>query len=43
MKERLVQLIFGSALHDIGKVVQRATGERRRHSEIGAEFFKGLF
>ena len=43
MKERLVQLIFGSALHDIGKVVQRATGERRRHPAIGAEFLKDYF
>lgn len=30
---------LGGLFHDIGKFAQRATGERRTHTEAGAEFF----
>lgn len=40
MEEKQVALFFGAALHDIGKVVQRATGEKVRHSKVGCDFLK---
>ena len=43
MQERVVQLIFGAALHDFGKVVQRAEGQRVKHSLLGAEALKPFF
>lgn len=38
MESRLIDLFYGSILHDIGKVVQRSTGEKKRHSVIGKDF-----
>lgn len=40
MEEKVIDLIYGSLLHDIGKVVQRAERKRIPHSEIGAEYLK---
>lgn len=40
MDRKLVELIFGASLHDIGKVVQRATNQKVKHSLIGADFLK---
>lgn len=38
MNELTVKAIFGSLLHDIGKPVQRAYSDNRKHSIIGKEF-----
>jgi CRISPR-associated protein Csm1 len=35
-------LAMGGLLHDIGKLVQRATKERRNHMDIGADWLKEL-
>lgn len=43
MNEKQLMLIFGALLHDIGKVIQRATQEKRTHAKIGAEFFDTYF
>lgn len=40
MNQELVYLIFGSILHDIGKAVQRASGQKIRHPLLGANFLK---
>lgn len=40
MEQRILDLFFGSVLHDIGKPVQRATRERKTHSKIGKEFLE---
>ncbi|GMG69744.1 type III-A CRISPR-associated protein Cas10/Csm1 [Tetragenococcus halophilus] len=40
MDKQSVDLFYGSLLHDIGKIVQRATQEKKRHTEIGAQFMK---
>ena len=42
MEEKLVNLFYGSMLHDIGKIVQRATNEKQKHSKIGGEFLEGF-
>lgn len=39
MDDRLVNLIYGSLLHDIGKVIHR-TGENKSHSYLGWDFLK---
>ena len=33
-------LIKGALLHDIGKLIQRATGEKREHSSVGTNYLK---
>lgn len=38
--EALNELFYGSMLHDIGKIVQRATNERVRHSKLGADYLR---
>ena len=40
MEEKLINLFYGAALHDIGKVVQRSTGQKVRHSQLGSEFLE---
>lgn len=40
MDKKLVELIFGASLHDIGKVIQRSTNQKVKHSLIGANFLK---
>lgn len=36
-------LVLGSLLHDIGKLVQRATGSRERHDLLGEKYLNGIF
>lgn len=38
MNHLLRVLVIGSLLHDAGKIVGRASGERKTHSELGAAF-----
>lgn len=40
MDAELNDLFYGSLLHDIGKVVQRADNVKRAHGPLGAEFLK---
>lgn len=40
MEAKLLDLFYGSVLHDVGKMIQRSTQQRIRHSEIGADFLK---
>lgn len=40
MDEQKEKLIIGALLHDIGKVVYRAGGEKKNHSESGYEYLK---
>jgi len=40
LDERIV--VYSGLLHDIGKVMQRAKNDRRRHSELSAEFVKSF-
>lgn len=40
MNKQLVELIFGAALHDIGKVIQRSTNQKIKHAQLGADFLK---
>ena len=42
MDNRLEKLIIGALLHDIGKVVQRATGEKVKHSKLGKDFIEEI-
>lgn len=37
MKENLIK---GALLHDIGKLIMRATAEKKNHSEVGVEYLK---
>lgn len=39
MKKEKIDLFYGALLHDIGKVIQRATGERKKHALVGANWF----
>ena len=39
MNDREMKLVFGSQLHDIGKVVHRS-GNSDNHSESGYDFLK---
>ncbi len=34
------KIVYSALLHDIGKLIMRATGERRSHAIIGAEYLK---
>src|SRR5690625_4177284 len=40
MKNQHINLFYGSVLHDIGKVVQRAEPQKKWHSKIGADFLE---
>lgn len=40
MKKEKIDLFYGGLFHDIGKVVQRATGEHRKHAIIGADWLE---
>lgn len=42
MKKEKIDLFYGALLHDIGKVIQRATGERKKHALVGADWFDGI-
>jgi CRISPR-associated protein Csm1 len=42
MEEKLINLFYGAALHDIGKVVQRSTGQKVRHSQLGSDFLEPI-
>lgn len=36
----LKKIVIASLLHDIGKLIQRANGEKNKHEEIGYEYLK---
>lgn len=40
MDERQNDLFYGSILHDLGKIVQRATNKKIKHSVLGSEFLE---
>ena len=40
LKKEKLKLFYGGLFHDIGKVVQRVTGERKKHNLIGADWFE---
>ena len=40
MTEKEMSLVMGGLLHDIGKVLYRQGGEKRKHSQIGYEFLR---
>lgn len=40
MTDREVKLVIGSLLHDIGKVIYRQGGDRRKHSQSGCDYLK---
>ena len=40
MTDQEMKLVLGGLLHDIGKVVYRQGGDRRKHSQIGCEFLR---
>lgn len=40
MDSKLNNLFYGSLFHDIGKIIQRSTNERERHSKIGINYLK---
>lgn len=40
MTDREISLALGSLLHDIGKVIYRQSGEKKKHSQSGYEFLK---
>ncbi len=40
MTENEMTLVLGGLLHDIGKVLYRQGGERKKHSQIGYEFLR---
>lgn len=40
MTEKEINLVIGSLLHDIGKVIYRQGEERKKHSQSGYEFLK---
>lgn len=40
MERRKVNLFYGSLFHDIGKAIMRSTGERRKHTLVGADYLK---
>ena len=40
MDNKLLDLFYGSILHDVGKMVQRSTQQRIKHSKIGADFMR---
>ena len=40
MTDREVKLVFGSLLHDAGKVIYREGTDRRKHSQSGNDLLK---
>lgn len=40
MERQKVNLFYGSLFHDIGKAIMRSTGERRKHTLVGADYLK---
>lgn len=40
MTDREIDIVIGSLLHDVGKVIYRAGEERKKHSQSGYEFLK---
>ncbi|MGQ7373813.1 type III-A CRISPR-associated protein Cas10/Csm1 [Streptococcus suis] len=42
MKQEKSDIFYGALLHDIGKVVQRATGERAKHALVGTDWLKNF-
>ena len=40
MNEKSTELAIGGLLHDVGKMLRREGGDRRKHSIIGYEFLK---
>lgn len=38
--ERIVTVEMGGLLHDIGKLVQRGSGKRRNHMDVGVEWLR---
>ena len=40
MKKEKIDLIYGSLLHAVGKVIQRSTDDERDFGTIGAEWFR---
>lgn len=40
MTDREISLALGGLLHDIGKVIYRQSGEKKKHSQSGYEFLK---
>ena len=40
MTEYEMTLVLGGLLHDIGKVLYRQGGEKKKHSQIGYEFLR---
>jgi CRISPR-associated protein Csm1 len=40
LKKEKLKLFYGGLFHDIGKVVQRASGERKKHAILGADWFE---
>lgn len=40
MTDREVKLVWGGLLHDIGKVIYRQGGDRRKHSQSGYDYLK---
>ena len=39
MTDMMRIVTIGALLHDIGKAIIRASGERKTHSQLGADFF----
>ena len=37
-----INLVCGSLLHDIGKIIYRGTSERAKHSKLGGDFIKSF-
>lgn len=42
MTENEIALVLGSLLHDIGKVLYRQGGDRRKHSQMGYEYLRDV-
>ena len=40
MKDREIELTIGSLLHDVGKVIYRQGGDKRKHSESGYDYLQ---
>ncbi len=40
MNTTLIDLFYGSLFHDIGKVVQRSTQQKVRHTKLGSDYLK---
>ena len=40
MTDMMRIVTIGALLHDIGKAIIRASGERKTHSQLGADFLR---